>query len=147
MPKVWCCGAGESDGSSGAVDTGGSGKKVDGNCSPNDPLLDAWPGAPLAGHWFHDAFVMLVKNAVPPLPGGSDAETTDTDLRAMDTPINPFVGSKFYVNPDYAAEVLDSAKKTSDPTLKAKMSAVSQYSTAIWLDTLGAIPGGGSNSE
>ncbi|MEU6594162.1 glycoside hydrolase family 6 protein [Streptomyces sp. NPDC046881] len=56
---------------------------------------------------------------------------------------NPFAGASFYVNPDYTAHVRTSAAQTSDPGLRAKMRKVGRYPTAVWLDRIAAIGGGG----
>ncbi len=60
--------------------------------------------------------------------------------------VNPFTGSNWYVNPDYAAEVATSASGASG-TLASQMTLVGQQSTGIWLDHIGAIYGGSANSS
>ena len=64
----WMKPPGESDGIAdpNATDANEEGKSFDPNCGPNN--ADAMPGAPHAGHWFHEQFVMLVENAHPPIP-------------------------------------------------------------------------------
>lgn len=76
---VWVKPPGESDGTSdpGATTPNDEGKRFDKMCgtaavvrpySKGRPIpTDALGGAPHAGHWFHDHFLMLVKNATPPL--------------------------------------------------------------------------------
>ena len=59
---------------------------------------------------------------------------------------NPFTGSSWYANPDYAAEVATSVAGASG-TLAAQMSLVGQQSTGIWLDRIAAIYGGSGNSN
>src|SRR5260221_4874338 len=59
--------------------------------------------------------------------------------------VNPFAGAKWYVNPDYKAEVATSVAGASG-TLAAKMKLVGNQPTAIWLDHIGAIYGGSDNS-
>ncbi|MEV0844534.1 glycoside hydrolase family 6 protein [Streptomyces sp. NPDC049954] len=68
---VWGKPPGESDGASEDIDNE-EGKQPDPMCDPDysDPesggnKTGALPDAPLAGHWFHDQFAMLVKNADP----------------------------------------------------------------------------------
>nr|BBH87660.1 glucanase [Thermosporothrix sp. COM3] len=72
---VWIKPPGESDGASQPVDND-EGKGFDRMCDPTyhgsqqangGNLTEAMPNAPLAGHWFEDAFELLVKNAYPAL--------------------------------------------------------------------------------
>ncbi|MGF7035613.1 cellulose 1,4-beta-cellobiosidase [Paenibacillus mucilaginosus] len=70
---VWVKPPGESDGASKFIPND-EGKLADPNCDPtytnaDGVLTGAMPDAPLAGHWFHDQFVMLVQNAYPAIPG------------------------------------------------------------------------------
>ncbi|KAJ3271119.1 hypothetical protein HDV01_007056 [Terramyces sp. JEL0728] len=61
---VWIKPPGESDGVSGPPGA----PRLDGFCDPTTSNgIDSLPGAPQAGDWFHDEFVMLLKNANPPL--------------------------------------------------------------------------------
>ena len=58
---------GESDGASEPIDND-EGKHADPMCDPDFTTpygvpTGALPDAPLAGHWFHEAFVMYVRNA------------------------------------------------------------------------------------
>ena len=41
------------------------GKRFDPKCGSDN--VDALQGAPHAGQWFHDQFLMLLRNAYPPL--------------------------------------------------------------------------------
>ncbi|WP_175609385.1 glycoside hydrolase family 6 protein [Streptacidiphilus griseoplanus] len=75
---VWVKPPGESDGASQAV-ANDEGKGFDQMCDPtyggnarngNNPT-GALANAPLAGHWFSAEFQMLLKNAYPPVNGGS----------------------------------------------------------------------------
>lgn len=74
---VWVKPPGESDGSSSQIPNN-EGKGFDRMCDPTyttsaNVLTGAMPNAPVAGHWFHDQFVALVKNAYPTIigtPGG-----------------------------------------------------------------------------
>ncbi|MFJ4525536.1 glycoside hydrolase family 6 protein [Streptomyces sp. NPDC088810] len=59
---------------------------------------------------------------------------------------NPFAGASFYVNPDYTDRVRTSVAQTSDPGLRAKMRKVGRYPTAVWLDRIAAIGGGGKDA-
>jgi cellulose 1,4-beta-cellobiosidase len=72
---VWVKGPGESDGSSKEIPND-EGKNADPKCDPTkvipeygDQLTHALPNAPLAGHWFHRQFAMLVRNAYPVIRG------------------------------------------------------------------------------
>lgn len=88
---VWVKPPGESDGSSSAIPNN-EGKGFDRMCDPtyttsaNVPT-GAMPNAPIAGHWFHDQFVMLVKNAYPVIPatpgGGPVAPAAPTGVTAV----------------------------------------------------------------
>lgn len=64
----------------------------------------------------------------PPPPPGEHVE-------------NPYAGAKGYVNPDWAAEVNQQAYDTGG-TLGQKMAQVANYSTAVWMDRIGAITEG-----
>ena len=52
---------------------------------------------------------------------------------------DPFTGAKPYLNPDYVSEVNAQAKSDG----ASAEAAVAKYQTAIWLDTISAIAGGG----
>jgi cellulose 1,4-beta-cellobiosidase len=54
---------------------------------------------------------------------------------------NPYAGAKWYINPDWAAEVTRAAAAKGG-TLGAEMAQVSHYSTAVWLDRIAAVTGG-----
>ncbi|WP_211212919.1 glycoside hydrolase family 6 protein [Actinopolyspora mortivallis] len=77
---VWIKPPGESDGSSEEIPNN-EGKHPDPMCDPdyvapeagNNPT-GALPDSPLAGHWFHDQFTMLVENAHPAV-GTSEVNT------------------------------------------------------------------------
>jgi cellulose 1,4-beta-cellobiosidase len=57
---------------------------------------------------------------------------------------NPFAGATWYVSPEYAKNVADSAAKvTDDATLRAKVAKVAAYPTAFWMDRIAAINGAG----
>jgi cellulose 1,4-beta-cellobiosidase len=60
---------------------------------------------------------------------------------------NPFVGATQYLNPDYANEVGAAIAQTSDTQLKAQMTTVAGYPTAVWLDKMAAINGGSVNDD
>ncbi|WP_086772570.1 glycoside hydrolase family 6 protein [Streptomyces bobili] len=93
---LWVKPPGESDGASEDIPND-EGKRQDPMCDPDytapnagNSRTGALPGAPLAGHWFHDQFAMLVRNAHPAVPtdggGGPGDDTTaptaPTGLRA-----------------------------------------------------------------
>ncbi|MDO6386986.1 MULTISPECIES: glycoside hydrolase family 6 protein [unclassified Uliginosibacterium] len=63
----WVKGPGESDGTSdsSATSANSEGKRFDVMCGSGN--IDALQNAPHAGHWFHDQFMMLVRNASPAL--------------------------------------------------------------------------------
>src|SRR6185437_3280927 len=56
---------------------------------------------------------------------------------------DPFAGSKPYLNPDYVKNV--QAQASSDGS--SAETAVAKYQTAIWLDSIAAIAGGGSTGR
>ncbi|MGW8440465.1 glycoside hydrolase family 6 protein [Paenibacillus sp. S33] len=56
---------------------------------------------------------------------------------------NPYQGATKYISPDYAASVDTSIAKITDANLKAKMQTVKTFPTAVWLDRIAAINGGG----
>ncbi|GHF49096.1 glycoside hydrolase family 6 protein [Streptomyces griseosporeus] len=71
---VWVKPPGESDGASSDIPND-EGKRQDPMCDPTYSAPNAGgnktgalPNAPLAGHWFHDQFAMLVSNANPAVP-------------------------------------------------------------------------------
>ncbi|MDT9698266.1 glycoside hydrolase family 3 N-terminal domain-containing protein [Streptomyces sp. P17] len=93
-PLDWVKPPGESDGASKDIPNQ-EGKRADPMCDPDytapnagNNKTGALPGAPLAGHWFHNQVSMLVRNAYPAVPtGGTDpgdttAPTAPTGLRA-----------------------------------------------------------------
>ncbi|MEU3253522.1 glycoside hydrolase family 6 protein [Streptomyces sp. NPDC006997] len=92
---LWVKPPGESDGASTEIPND-EGKHLDPMCDPTYSAPNAGgnktgalEGAPLAGHWFHDQFAMLVRNANPAVgdDGGNDngddttAPTAPTGLR------------------------------------------------------------------
>ena len=92
---VWIKPPGESDGASTDIPND-QGKRFDRMCDPtyvssklSNQLTGATPNAPLAGQWFEDQFVTLVKNAHPAIGGG----TTPTDTTAPSVPSGLTVGS------------------------------------------------------
>ena len=54
---------------------------------------------------------------------------------------NPYAGARGYVNPDWAQRVRDEATATGG-TLGQQMARVANYSTAVWMDRIGAITDG-----
>ncbi|MFJ5995238.1 glycoside hydrolase family 6 protein [Streptomyces sp. NPDC092370] len=91
---LWIKPPGESDGASKDIPND-EGKRPDPMCNPEYTAPNAggnptgaMPDAPLAGHWFHEQFSMLVRNAHPAVqtgdPGPSDttAPTAPAGLRA-----------------------------------------------------------------
>ena len=56
---------------------------------------------------------------------------------------NPYAGAKWYINPDWAAQV-QAVAATKTGTLRAEMKQIATYSTAIWLDRIAAVTGGPS---
>ncbi|MET9429266.1 glycoside hydrolase family 6 protein [Streptomyces sp. NPDC003036] len=81
---LWIKPPGESDGASKDIPNE-EGKRPDPMCNPaytapnagNNPT-GAMPDAPLAGHWFHNQFAMLVQNAHPAIGGGDTPPPVDT---------------------------------------------------------------------
>jgi len=54
---------------------------------------------------------------------------------------NPYAGATQYVNPTWSAAVEASAANAGDPTLAAKMRAIKNEPTAVWMDRISAITG------
>jgi cellulose 1,4-beta-cellobiosidase len=54
---------------------------------------------------------------------------------------NPYDGAVGYVNPDWSSKVKAAAAVTADPALAAKMTALANTSTGVWLDKIAAING------
>ena len=78
---VWVKPPGESDGASQYIPND-EGKRADPNCDPTftnganaGVPTGAMPNAPLAGHWFHEQFAMLVRNAYPAIPADGGNQT------------------------------------------------------------------------
>ena len=69
------------------------------------------------------------------------AEATVRVIQASTHVGNPYVGAKWYINPDWAEEVTKAAAAKGG-TLGKKMAQVAHYSTAIWLDRIAAVTGG-----
>ncbi|MFE0678129.1 glycoside hydrolase family 6 protein [Streptomyces sp. NPDC058867] len=59
---------------------------------------------------------------------------------------NPFTGASAYLNPDYAELVDTTIARTADATLRDRMAAVKHRPTAVWLDRIAAVHGGGVNN-
>jgi cellulose 1,4-beta-cellobiosidase len=87
---------------------------------------------------------------VGPTPTNTPVGPTPTNTPPGPTPTppppgthvaNPFLGAQGYINPDYAAQVQDLAAQTGG-NLGAQMAAVANYSTAVWMDRIGAITAG-----
>jgi cellulose 1,4-beta-cellobiosidase len=82
--------------------------------------------------------------------GCTPVTVTGTETAASGTPAghvaNPFTGARWYVNPDYTAEVAASAAAAGG-TLGAQMTSVGNEPTFIWLDHIGAIYGGSDNQS
>ncbi|GCE76484.1 glycoside hydrolase family 6 protein [Cellulomonas biazotea] len=79
---VWIKPPGESDGASTDIPND-QGKRFDRMCDPtfvspklSNQLTGATPNAPLAGQWFEEQFVTLVKNAYPVIGGTTPVEDT-----------------------------------------------------------------------
>ena len=74
---------------------------------------------------------------------GPASVSGDVDpARAQASRRNPFVGTRFFLNPDYVEEVEASAKL--DPSNAAVIRKVKQYPTGLWLDSiaqLAKVPG------
>ncbi|MFE6990363.1 glycoside hydrolase family 6 protein [Streptomyces pharetrae] len=83
---LWIKPPGESDGASKDIPND-EGKRPDPMCNPEYSAPNAggnptgaMPDAPLAGHWFHNQFSMLVRNAYPAVPtdgGGGPGDPDD----------------------------------------------------------------------
>ena len=93
---VWIKPPGESDGASSDIPND-QGKRFDRMCDPtfvspklSNQLTGATPNAPLAGQWFEEQFVTLVKNAYPVISGDG---TNPTDTTAPSVPTGLTVGT------------------------------------------------------
>ncbi|MET9514409.1 glycoside hydrolase family 6 protein [Streptomyces sp. NPDC002994] len=93
---LWVKPPGESDGASEDIPND-EGKRPDPMCNPSytapgagNGKTGALPDAPLAGHWFHNQFEMLVRNAYPAVPtdGGGDPDPTDTQAPTAPTALS-----------------------------------------------------------
>jgi cellulose 1,4-beta-cellobiosidase len=73
----------------------------------------------------------------------SATETTSGGGGGTGHVADPFTGAKPYLNPDYVSEA--NAQATTDGS--SAEAAVAKYQTAIWLDTISAIAGGGSTGR
>ena len=71
----------------------------------------------------------------------NQAEATVRVIQASTHVGNPYAGAKWYINPDWAAEVTKAAAAKGG-TLGAEMAQVAHYSTAVWLDRIAAVTGG-----
>ncbi|MBF0443235.1 MAG: glycoside hydrolase family 6 protein, partial [Oligoflexales bacterium] len=69
---------------------------------------------------------------------GSDAPYQPSGNVSSTT--NPFVGARFYINPEYVRNVEISQSGASD-AMKEKMEKVKREPTAIWLDSISTIEG------
>ncbi|HEY1572373.1 MAG TPA: glycoside hydrolase family 6 protein [Pseudonocardiaceae bacterium] len=82
--------------------------------------------------------------AAPPPPTTTTATPPPTTTTAAPPPgthvADPFTGAVSYLNPDYVAEV------NANATTAAQRS-VASFPTAIWLDTMSAIAGGGTTGR
>ena len=75
---------------------------------------------------------------------GIGLQPHDTQMRAAQTQVgaNPFLGAALYVDPTYTASVDTSLAKldpASDDAARARTAR--SFSTAVWLDRIGAIAG------
>ncbi|MFI2432951.1 glycoside hydrolase family 6 protein [Streptomyces sp. NPDC018693] len=89
---LWVKPPGESDGASEEIPND-EGKHLDPMCDPTyvapnagGNRTGALPGAPLAGHWFHAQFAMLVRNAHPAVPVGGGGPGDPDDITAPTAP-------------------------------------------------------------
>jgi cellulose 1,4-beta-cellobiosidase len=73
----------------------------------------------------------------------SASETTSSGGGGGSHVSDPFAGAKPFLNPDYVKEV--QAQATTDGS--SAEAAVANYQTAIWLDTISAINGGGTTGR
>jgi cellulose 1,4-beta-cellobiosidase len=54
---------------------------------------------------------------------------------------NPFLGSKYYVNPSYVAELQTSISTETDATIKATLTTMQDVGSAYWIDVKAKITG------
>ncbi|CAM4392141.1 glycoside hydrolase family 6 protein [Paenibacillus tarimensis] len=93
---VWVKPPGESDGSSSAIPNN-EGKGFDRMCdptymTPEGVLSGATPNAPVSGHWFHDQFVTLVKNAYPVIPASDNGGGPGPQVPAVPAELKAVAG-------------------------------------------------------
>jgi cellulose 1,4-beta-cellobiosidase len=69
--------------------------------------------------------------------GGQAAEGEVDPARAEASRRNPFVGVKFFLNPEYVASVEETAKR--HPAEAEVIRKVKQYPTALWIDSIAHI--------
>jgi cellulose 1,4-beta-cellobiosidase len=68
-------------------------------------------------------------------PAGAEGEVSAATVEANRR--NPFVGVKFFLNPEYVANVEETAKK--HPSDAEAIRKVKQYPTAVWIDSIAHI--------
>ncbi|WP_081838674.1 glycoside hydrolase family 6 protein [Thermogemmatispora carboxidivorans] len=80
-----------------------------------------------------------------PTPGTTPTPTPTAAPTSTPTPgvhvDNPYAGAQGFINPYWAAEVRAGAASVGG-TLGQKEAQVANYSTAVWLDSIGAVTGG-----
>jgi cellulose 1,4-beta-cellobiosidase len=72
--------------------------------------------------------------AQSPAPAAPPAPPPPPPLVVAPADSNPFAGARFYVNPDYTAEVRSAAKNA--PAEAARLRKLGAFSTAVWLDSI-----------
>ena len=124
---VWVKPPGESDGISQLENSSNTpdaqGKRFDAHCDPTNPQLDALPGAPSAGAWFHDEFMMLIHNATPALTASAPIPTPTT----APTPTTP--ASTPAPTPTPATTPTSPTNSTSTPGTTSPTSSTSPPAT------------------
>ncbi len=90
--------------------------------------------------------VIVPNHAYAALPSITN-ETPSGQIQLPGTHVeNPYAGAKWYINPDWATEVLKAASSKGG-TLGAQMARVAHNSTAVWLDRIAAVTGGAGISR
>ena len=91
----------------------------------------------------------VVSTPVTSTPVTGVVDTPDSGDAVFDSALitrnNPFQGTNYYLNPDYANLIDASIDQVNDSTLAQQMENMKTYSTAVWLDRIDAIYGGDVN--
>ncbi|MCA2216626.1 glycoside hydrolase family 6 protein [Jidongwangia harbinensis] len=84
------------------------------------------------------AAVMVAASAPAPANARSGGQPSP---RATERAENPYAGAAGYRNADWAARVMETAAGTADPVAAARMTAVADQPTAVWLRSISEVGG------